>query len=511
MNHSVFTAVLVDTVGIQNYIFSSNRLKDNIGASHIVAKVFEQILPEILRKVVADRPPDRAWYEDPQTIHMTQGNIAAEIGYIGGGNALIFFRNKEKAFQFIKMFTRTLLERTPGLHTAFGCIDDFRIDNFKDDMKRLHEKLRENKSSVFPNVTLMKYGFTAECPRTGESAEAILDERKLPISSVIHQKTNAAYLAREELQKELNNKLQRTNKCWKLTNDMEELGQVKNEFNYIAVVHIDGNQMGARIQQCPTLASLRKLSISVQKATHESFQNMVLELIEAFESNRISTADDVAIEKDDYENQILPIRPIIIGGDDITFVCHGKLGVWLSERFIQSFMNKKVSDEHRLTACAGIAIVKTKYPFFRAYTMALHLMEQAKKLSRKSNGESCLDFFISSGGFLTPRNLRDDAPCGRLHFGPYFIGKEKNYKDIVHIKNIIKELRKLPRHKLYQLRDVLHKDEVTAQQFIDHLTFRGFHLPGIESRQYHKKLWQDRETPYFDAIELLEFYPEGLL
>ena len=34
-------AVLMDTVSIQKYVFASNTLRDNLGASHIVNRLFE--------------------------------------------------------------------------------------------------------------------------------------------------------------------------------------------------------------------------------------------------------------------------------------------------------------------------------------------------------------------------------------------------------------------------------------------------------------------------------------
>jgi hypothetical protein len=39
---SGLAAVIIDTVSIQSYIFSSNKLKENVGASYLVKKIYEE-------------------------------------------------------------------------------------------------------------------------------------------------------------------------------------------------------------------------------------------------------------------------------------------------------------------------------------------------------------------------------------------------------------------------------------------------------------------------------------
>ena len=78
-----------------------------------------------------------------------------------------------------------------------------------------------------------------------------------------------------------------------------------------------------------------------------------------------------------------PIRPIIMGGDDITFVSPGKLGIYFAEIFMKEFSEKEVSDGEKLSSCAGVAITKTKYPFYRGYQLAEGLCSNAKKMARK--------------------------------------------------------------------------------------------------------------------------------
>jgi len=84
-------------------------------------------------------------------------------------------------------------------------------------------------------------------------------------------------------------------------------------------------------------------------------------------------------------------------------------------------------------------------------------------------------------------------------------------KSIDNLKNIIKGLKNIPKNKLMKLREMLFEDKNIAKIYVEELKVKGINLPQINGKQFHKALWQDEETPYFDAIELIDFYPEGLL
>ncbi len=106
-------AVLLDTVSIQEYIFQSNKLKENLGASHLVQEVYRSCMTETLKEIFPGKAIDlEAWKKE--SIGASVIKDPCDIGYIGGGNALLFFREKAKAEEFIKNWTRRLLVETPG-------------------------------------------------------------------------------------------------------------------------------------------------------------------------------------------------------------------------------------------------------------------------------------------------------------------------------------------------------------------------------------------------------------
>jgi hypothetical protein len=96
------SAVLIDTVSIQEYVYSSNKLKENIGASFLVKKIYDDVLKEALKQTFGKDIDINEWRK-PKEIKIVQGNDEVEIGYIGGGNALVLFKDKDKTVEFIKI------------------------------------------------------------------------------------------------------------------------------------------------------------------------------------------------------------------------------------------------------------------------------------------------------------------------------------------------------------------------------------------------------------------------
>jgi len=506
------TAVQIDTSSIQKYVFLSNKLKENVGASYIVKKIYEDELKEALEKIFNQSVNLFAWKKNPNKIYIeNDGDIHFEIGYFGGGNALILFREREKTSNFIREFTKLLLKRYPSLYVFFGVINDFNLSAFNSSMKKLHQSLKQNRNKFFPNTTLAKYGFTADCPRTNESAEAFRDQDNNIVSSIVKVKLDAAERATNDLKNVLKDILQDK---YTITNDVEKFGQKVKDINYISIVHIDGNKIGVRFQQCRTLAEIRELSISVELATETAFKETVKEVINRIENETISKKNGFNLEEENGRI-ILPLRPIIMSGDDITVVCEGRLGFWLAETFTKRIITKQVSDGKYLSACCSTAIFKTKYPFYRAYRMAKYLVDKAKKTSRDNDDSSYIDFFVSYGGW-TGEAIRESyyqAIAGNLHFGPYKIDgdRQREINHIDNLKEVIKGLKKLPKNKVMELRDILHKDEKHSEMFMRELSARGHILPTIAGIN---EIWMEgnygKITPYFDAIELMEFYPDGL-
>lgn len=528
-------AVLLEVSSIQQYVFASNKLKENLGASYLVENIFEKNLRTVLEDLDKKCEFER-WRIDPQKITICDQESESEVGYIGGGNALIFFKSRDTAVKLGRKWSQNLLINAPGLRPsiAIGEVDCSALDDkekFPVAIGELFDKLRENKLSYQPQTTFPGHGITAECHHTGLSAEFFDEKSNSYVSSVAMKKMESSQAATDKLHKKFSSVLKR----YRFPTELNKLGQTEGD-SHISIAHIDGNRMGLRFQECKTLEEIRLLSISVKKATEDSFANLLKLIIQKIEQ------DDNIFDYFDFNRILLPIRPIIIGGDDITFVSPGKLGIYFAEIFMKEFSEKIVSDEKKLSSCAGVAITKTKYPFYRGYQLAEGLCSNAKKESRKKTEKdsSWIDFHIAYGGFSgSIEDIRKNnytGSYGNLCLRPYRVTGKVDYCSLSECIRGIDQLSglkfdpeekawfefdesKWPRSKLKELREVLTMGDPVSRRFIKEMEYRHRTLPDVKGYPECKNNgWiPDRReigskvTPYFDMLELMEIYPFKLL
>ena len=175
---------------------------------------------------------------------------------------------------------------------------------------------------------------------------------------------------------------------YNLVNKFEDLGGSYGESSFIAVVHIDGNAMGARVKTIydggksdkrakwdKFKDKLKNFSDSIDDDFKGAYKDMIQVVQENLEKGQLS-------ELDLKENNF-PVRRIITAGDDICFVTDGRIGIECAVAFINALSKKRnKQDKAGYSACAGVAIVHQKYPFYQAYELAEKLCSNAKNLEQ---------------------------------------------------------------------------------------------------------------------------------
>lgn len=527
---------LLDCSSIQRYVFGSNKLKTNIGASHVVEKIYQDWIPEVLQQLYPDEKMYRFenWKKKSNTIAiLADDNLRMETGYIGGGNALLLFRQDEQnddAASFIELWTTKLLAQAPGIRPAVATIVVDKA-NLAVGIKAIFEKLVENKNAYIPITTVARHGITAECRFSGLAAEKKyrLEDEDFWISSVIAAKLDYYPEANAKLKKDYSDYLvDADDNHYEFSHELENLGQSQNVENHVAIVHIDGNAMGEKFKRCENkLERLRALSLKIENQVHLAMATTLSELMQKMP---ILNQQQILKWKANDSHPKVPIRPIILNGDDITFVCDSRMAFFLAEKFMQAFALDKDNQPSGFSSCAGIAIIKTKYPFYRGYQLAEKLCgtakKEAKKLKHQGVAESSwLDFHIShrglSGDLEHIRKQNYYVGLDSLLWRPWRVDPgndlesfEELKKAITHFRHHPVKTRQWPKSKVQELANTLIQGKAKTEEFIKMMAARGLDLPVIANTQVHKIGWYQADifkTPYFDIAEVMEFYPQCLL
>jgi hypothetical protein len=499
------TAVLLDTIGIQSYVFGSNQLKDNIGASYMVDSIYCEYIEQAIFQIEDNLKIKKSWEKDYTVKIFSDTSIDIEFGYIGGGNALLLFKEKKNATDFIKLWTKLLLIQTPSLNVAVAFKEDVSESdlnsNYKEFFKHLQDKINESKYKNLPSTTLLEHGITSPCMVTDSSAEVYLEAMNKNdtgkyLSSIAYSKRNKETnkAAKEKLKNEF-----KLDDQFKFTDDLEELGQEKGKKNFIAVVHIDGNGIGKKFEDCKSLSKARELSSKLKDRFHNAFQYTL----------------DIVVKKNLIKNNIIPLRPIIIGGDDITFVSEGTIGIFLAKTFIEE-LEKLNNSELTISACAGICIANTKYPFYRVYSLAEQACASAKEQRKKANSEaSWIDFHIHTGVLIgNLKELRKEhysVSNRNLLMRPYQLsGGVYSIESVLeNTKNLFYDGNSVNSGLVHEVRNVLYDNQAVQEMTFQNLKAKykeGFEMLEFGEEVFKKYFFSNDKTPYFDMIELSEFY-----
>lgn len=468
--------VLMEVGRKQSYIFKSNKLKENIGASQIIQYVTE-ILP----------------------IKKLEKFKGKEI-MRGGGKSLYSFNIYEDSINFIKVVSEEVLERFPGLDVYFvkDSVDEFN-DDFTEKIEELYVKLGNKKALKKNSMKQVSFGIEKICRSTGLAATHY--DKDEVISEEINSK-------RKFYDRSLSLSIihGREKDFPKVLDDLKE-----DDNSYIAVIHIDGNSMGSKFVD---LANEYKKLIKADKKYNKKYLEDMNKLSRDIDSI-YSVAFGKVIDESINEGKTT-IRPIIFAGDDVTFVCKAEDAIKLCKIFIEEINKNTVKigqNNIALNAAAGIAFVKSHYPFSRAYDLAEELCANCKTIiKRVGKDKSMIDWHILQGeNSQSIKEIRKEQYISNglnLTMRPLYINDNESFNNI---ENFIWTLNKIQdnsvsRNKIKTLRSQYAKGEEAATVFINYYKlskqFDWFNKVKCTNGIYNST------AVFFDAIEIMDLIKE---
>ncbi|EJO5347109.1 hypothetical protein NRP93_001179 [Clostridium botulinum] len=489
--------VKIDIGSKQKYIFSSNRLKEIIGASEIIRYVTEGLAKEVLECMNKEHKN----YQDSN-----DGNVLFEAG----GNSMYIFNNEDDAKEFNKIFSRFVIEYFDGLELIIVIKEfDIKKKNIVGLYEEIEQAITKKKGERKYQFKRLSYGLTRICPNTRKPAGYEYNERDN------NGKEKVKYISKESEDKlrfydflyENSEYYDKQNKIKYMIGSKDiDLKEMKEEFKKRYKIK---NGMGKKIDSFNSgykkvpekeifhsnqryIKEFRTLTEKIDDHYRRAFNKILEDLID----NYNDYYEKIGYKK---EEKILPIRPIILAGDDITFISSGKIAIDITRIFTEEITEQKEQfgkNKYNLTTSAGIAIVKRNHPFSRAVKLAGALEKSSKKKFRtmklaceKQNLEkledaSFIDWEINRGDTL------DDISIIRnknLVARPYIIldSESKKNKNKIDIHN--EDLKKIINYNFYNFHKAFKQINKSGAKSNIKSFFRSMNSNEIDSDLFYLK------------------------
>ncbi|PKM59973.1 MAG: hypothetical protein CVU99_10565 [Firmicutes bacterium HGW-Firmicutes-4] len=477
-----------DTVGIQDYIFNSNKLAENVGGSKLVADIFASVFPEII-----SAHGGVANWRKKKELSQSQ---SCEIVYQGGGNAYVVFEDQALFQSVTEQFLAEIVKITRGVGLAVAAIETDLGDSYQDDMKKLNKRLALAKGNLNRPMLAGNQPITKQSVRTGSPVTAFISGE------------DKEYIDVEQGLKRERYRLERENSSGLVKSFNKLIEDTKGTDSFIAIIHADGNNMGKNIGEI-----MGKFS---------SYEEAVPEIREL--SKRIDDCYKAATEKMRKSYPNIKVIELIGDGDDITLVLPGKYALNYAAELLKIIEDTPPDKQPFLgvkpTACAGVVLFRDHYPFANAYQFAEDCCASAKKLARKISTQevsaSCIDFHLHSSGFVADlKTLREDQYVIRkksVLARPWCISKDEAFKDYPSFDWLREHVgvKHWPRNKSKALRNAIAISDVDADLVVNQAKSRGlsftlatFCLDDEKSKVHHSKY-----APYFDALEIADLFAD---
>ncbi|QQM67647.1 hypothetical protein [Actinomyces weissii] len=489
---------MLETNGNQRYIFSSPRLRENIGASAQLSR-----LKDWVTTAVRSCGADKGWPEERPELCPT-GSAADKADSStpaslltrqwvsrSSGKVIFMVETEEQAQQVIGHVTRTVLAQAPGLdlsgvYISMGdkkTVDRQLLEEVHAEASRyaLNRPPAEARFSQMPFLAQAKDSNLPAAPPLDIRDEAN-DDKATPHSLPSRVKRYQAYQSRTRLaglasgQSELLAELKKGSKLalnpTELANALkQELTQAFNPsstvpeqdaqgssqdlrdlekrfederypsappvpdelqgaqdapLSKVAVIHIDGNGVGA---------IMLNLDLAMQRVAPEDFktatgcerkdsdatrcfvlavsQRLDQAVTAAFAQAWADVARWASANPADPAAgfQVAPVVPVILGGDDVTVITSGDYALPFAASFLKHFEQntgadvllrhlhavgqESVTGPGPMTAAAGVAIVRRNFPFHVAYDLAERLVKRAKGVGKAQQPTcSTLDYHV---------------------------------------------------------------------------------------------------------------------
>jgi len=428
--------VFLETSGNQSYIYATNRLRENVGASELTARAGMHWLVEALGRTDLRAECPQAFRAGLRANPKCSGG--QEIVLATSGKAMVLVPNEACGRELIRTISTRALTDAPGLSVAGAIVPlaGRSVSDASAAIRDAHGRFEQHRGRLQDAYRRdAKLPFMQPCASSGVPASQWSSRQQEAQSAAVAAKVgNAdAWFSRVStiLRPEDFGHAYSVDKMEHLFESMDWLGVIYSDGNGLGQIMLDFHKWVPEGKDYFT--TLREFSLALDDATEAAFLDAATMLNKLLQDTEGAS-----------NGRTLPLVPLLLGGDDLTLLVHGRYALPVAQEFLLAFERHtskidaikeiavKALKVGKLSAAAGVAIVKPHYPYHAAQGLAEGLLRSAKTAKKHVRGDvgpypcSAMDFHVLFDAAHVDldelRQRRRTATDGaRLWGGPYVI------------------------------------------------------------------------------------------
>jgi len=424
----------------QDYIYKTNKVKEIMGASQLIAEAYGKAIENYNKNekiIKTDTCGDFSLCE------FEESKFSACILYEGGGNLLMLFKSCCEFIAFNNHFSWYLIENAPGVSPICGSAKynkSLTVDegeqkgkpSYDKNVGRVFTDLGEYKRFASPVAYADVLPFTQIDRNTSKPVTCKEPAIELSVSAESHAKREKYSEIKDDYAKNL-----------------DDLVEKKGEESLLALIYVDGNAMGQKVKDATRDYSFETGVNKMRDFSREINTAFVDKPLDAIK-NSLGNLEG---------KDILAMRRIIGGGDEITIVCKARNALKVADIYFKTL----AKNPRKFSSCMGIAIFHSHAPFADIYEIAEQCCESGKNKIKELEKEgdknavnySYIDAYFCRGAITGEmKDLRGKQEGKTRTNMPYRIGG-----DFEQFKKLGSELNKIKRTNVKALHDAAFVSE----------------------------------------------------
>lgn len=394
MDNNQLGYAVLEVGGIQNFILRTGKLKEMIAGSELVASLSESFL-DARFDAEKLKPIPAAEARRPEA-----GEVL--VAQSSAGTVHLLFSDVGTAKAFVTSFCLEALERYPGI-PLYAAVEGCTWTRESIDRARttVGQKIQEKRSTASPATGLPTHPVCRTARLDGLPAVAVDGDETVSLLSATKRAKDLVEAANERLRSVDRDAVEQalgTLDAFDWGRWIFDTEKIADANGKVAYVHLDGNDLGALFKRkrqsldgvrdpAEAMRKMGKLSSLVTRATRAAFE-IALGAVLHFDLYRLAP--------DSKKSSVIPVRPLVLGGDDVTCVMKADLALLFVRTFVVHFERLTKELGEPLSVGGGMVVCPAGYPFLKAYDLVEELTKNAKNLTVSDQGtrESSFDYVV---------------------------------------------------------------------------------------------------------------------